>query len=246
MTRLTLDLAHGRIGRHSPSDQCFFSGLPLLQGQVVSVALNDGFAIEFSVSSDLFHGAAICVGKTATAWLLAETETLPVAVLEAVILSEGVGAELSLPEACDLISEAVQQTIIELGRTSATDLSCVLEIGSLFIVKRLEVRSGFRSLGLSKLLVECILSELSSQFTFALMALKPFPLQYQHAEPEFGSSAYVEFWNKFQKDKEKLSSFYSYEFECVSASYDTDLLIKPLSGFVGGRNSSGWIVNRSE
>jgi len=246
MSRRIANPTHQNTGWHSFSAHGFFSGIPLLQGQVASVELGDGLVLKHSVSSDLFNGAAICVGKAATAWLLADAEALPIAILEAVILSEGAGSDLGLHEACDLISETVQQTIIELGRTAAYDLSSTLEIGSIFIVKRLEVRNGFRSAGLSKLLVERVLIELSDRFRFALMALKPFPLQYQHAEPEIGSKEYVTFWNTFQDDVEKLSCFYSYEFGCVSASHDSDLLIKNLPGFVGGRNRNGWIINRSE
>ncbi|MNJ45064.1 hypothetical protein D3C77_401420 [compost metagenome] len=216
------------------------------RGPVECVQLASGYTVELSLSGDVFDGSAVCEGRLVTAWLRIQSETVPVAVLEAVLLSDGVGTNDCLADACDRISETLQYVIDELSRTCLDDFSTILNIGGAIIVSRLEVRKKFRSSALSQKLVDAVCIRILSQHRLALMALHPFPLQYENTAPEIGSRHYESYWQRFKSDREKLSSYYSYEFGCMSASHDSTLLIKPLDGYACVLGRAGWSITALE
>lgn len=221
-------------------DTGFYSEIPMHRGVVERVELAGGYTVELSLSGDVFDGSAVCEGRLVTAWLLLKSEAVPVAILDGVLLSSGEGKRYSLTDACDLVSEAVQALVQELVRTCHQDFAAVLEAGSVFVITRLEVRDKFRSSELSQSIVDASCTWLRSKCRLALLTLQPFPLQYENTAPVLGSRHYEPYWRALSADLEKLSSYYSYHFDCIVASLESTLLIKPLSGYKCALSRAGW------
>ncbi len=221
-------------------DTGFYSEIPMHRGLVERMELAGDYSVELSLSGDVFDGFAVCEGRLVTAWLRLQSEAVPVAVLDAVLLSSGDGKRYSLADACDLVSEALQKAVQELVWTCRNDFSAVLEAGSVLFIRRLEVRDEFRSSQLSQNIVDAACVWLTSKCRLALLTLKPFPLQYENIEPVLGSRHYEAYCRGLREDLEKLSLYYSYHFGCLAASLESTLLIKPLNGHRCALSRAGW------
>lgn len=231
-----------RPHERSRIDVGFYSEIPLHRGPVEHVPLAGGYTVELSLSGDEFDGSAVCEGRLVTAWLRCNSEAVPVAVLEAVLISDGVGSSLCLADACDRISEQLHSVINELTRTCQDDFAAIFNSGSVIVVSRLEVRNVLGASALSRKLVDAVCAFIQPQHRLALMAIKPFPLQYENTAPELGSRHYEAYWLKFKSAFEKLSTYYSYEFGFLSAAHDSTLLIKSFDGYSCSLGRAGWAV----
>ena len=116
-------------------DTGFYSEIPMHRGLVERMELAGDYSVELSLSGDVFDGFAVCEGRLVTAWLRLQSEAVPVAVLDAVLLSSGDGKRYSLADACDLVSEALQKAVQELVWTCRNDFSAVLEAGSVLFIR---------------------------------------------------------------------------------------------------------------
>jgi hypothetical protein len=178
--------------------------------------------------------------------LVKRGDSVPLAVLEATVLSKGSGSGLGVSESCDLLNESLNKVVNDLSRTCVEDLLNVISEGGVLILNRLEVRANFNHLGMGRRLFISVAEHIKKQLTLSLYALHPFPLQYENCEPEPDSKDYEVFWESFRLDIEKLSNYYCYEFGCKSISPETGLLINSLPGWQLNIDRFGWSVELSE
>jgi len=173
-------------------------------------------------------------------------DAVPVAVLEATILSKGTGRGMGITDSCDLISESLNKIVNDLSSTSVDDFSSVVSNGGVFILNRLEVRFDSKHLGVSHRLFNAITESVNRHIGLCLYALQPFPLQYECCEPGSESPEYETFWAAFCLDLDKLANYYCYEFGCKSVSPNTGFLINTFYGWKLSIDRFGWSVFISE
>lgn len=224
----------------------FFNGIPLLNRAIQSVQVEEGLSARFCLSEDVFSSGSVCEARLLTALLCRPGDAVPVAVLEATILSKGTGLGMGIADACDLLSESLHKVVNDLSRTCVEDLLSVVSTGGVVVLNRLEVRTGFNHLGVSRKFFFALTAHIGRQIKLSLYAIHPFPLQYEYCEPDSESEEYEAFWESFRVDVEKLSNFYCYEFGCKSPSADTGLLINTFSGWQLNVDRFGWTVVLSE
>ncbi|WP_223508950.1 MULTISPECIES: hypothetical protein [unclassified Pseudomonas] len=232
--------------RRDRDESGFFNGIPLLHCAVQSVPVGEGLTARYCLSEDVFSSGSVCEGRALSALLCRPGDAVPVAVLDATVLSKGTGRGMGISDSCDLLSEALNKIVNDLSRTCVDDLSCVVSSGGILILNRLEVRSDFNNLGVSHKFFNALTECVNKRVELSLYALHPFPLQYEYCEPDTESPEYDEFWESFRVDVEKLSNFYCYEFGCKSASPDTGLLISAFPGWQLNIDRFGWTVVLSE
>lgn len=232
--------------RRDRDESGFFNGFPLLHCAVQSVPVGEGLTGRFCLSEDVFCSGSVCEGRALTALLCRPGDAVPVAVLDATVLSKGTGRGMGISDSCDLLSESLSKIVNDLSRTCVDDLSWVLSSGGILVLNRLEVRSDLNHLGISQRFFNALTEWVNKRIELSLYALHPFPLQYEHCEPDTDSPEYDEFWESFRVDAEKLSNFYCYEFGCKSASPDTGLLINAFPGWQLNIDRFGWTVELSE
>lgn len=228
--------------RRDRDETGFFNGIPLLHRVVQSVPVWEGLTARFCLSDDVFNNRSACEGRTIQASLCGPGDAVPVAVLEATVLSKGTGRGMGVSDSCDLLSESLNKIVNELSRTCVDDLLSVISSGSILILNRLEVRAEFTHLGVGRRFFYAITEYVNKQLELSLYALHPFPLQYEHCEPDSESIEYDAFWESFRQDADKLSNFYCYDFGCKSASPDSELLINALRGWRLNIDRFGWTV----
>ena len=232
--------------RRDRDESGFFNGIPLLHCAVQSVLVGEGLIARFSLSEDVFCSGSVCEGRALSALLCRPGDAVPVAVLDATVLSRGAGRGMGISDSCDLLSESLNKIVNDLSRTSADDFSCAVSNGGILVLNRLEVRSDCNHLGISHSFFKALTESVSECVELSLYALQPFPLQYGYCEPDTESPEYDAFWESFSVDVEKLSNFYCYEFGCKSVSPDTGLLINAFPGWKLNIDRFGWTVLRSE
>ncbi|TCV51581.1 hypothetical protein [Pseudomonas sp. 460] len=232
--------------RRDRDESGFFNGIPLLHSAVQSVPVGEGLTARFCLSEDVFSSGSVCEGRMLSALLCRPGDAVPVAVLDATVLSKGAGQGMGIADSCDLLSESLNKIVNDLSKTCVDDLLSVVSIGGILVLNRLEVRTDFNHLGVSRRFFNALTECVSKQLQLSLFALHPFPLQYEYCEPDVDSPEYETFWESFQVDVEKLSNFYCYEFGCKSASVDTGLLISPFPGWQLNIDRFGWTVVFSE
>lgn len=231
-----------RFLRRDRDESGFFNGIPLLHRAIQSVPVAEGLTARFCISDDVFSHWSACEGRTLHALLCGPGDAVPFAVLDATVLSKGTGQGMGVADSCDLLSESLNKIVNDLSRTCIDDLLSVISSGGILILNRLEVRAEFNHLGISRRFFNAMTECINKQFGLSLYALHPFPLQYEHCEPDAESLEYEAFWESFRMDVEKLSNFYCYEFGCKSASPDTELLINALPGWRLNIDRYGWTV----
>ncbi|MBC2692682.1 MULTISPECIES: hypothetical protein [Pseudomonas] len=232
--------------RRDRDESGFFNGIPLLHGAVQSVSVGEGFIARFCLSEDVFCGGSVCEGRALSALLCRPGDAVPVAVLDATVLSRGTGRGMGISDSCDLLSESLNKIVSDLSSTSVDDLFCAVYNGGILFLNRLEVRSDCNHLGISHRFFNALTESVSQCVDLSLYALQPFPLQYGYCEPDTESPEYEAFWESYSSDVEKLSNFYCYEFGCKSASPGTGLLINAFPGWKLNIDRFGWSVVRSE
>ncbi len=232
--------------RRDRDESGFFNGIPLLHSAVQSVPVGEGLTARFCLSEDVFNSGSACEGRALSALLCRPGDAVPVAVLDATVLSRGTGRGMGVSESCELLSESLNKVVNDLSKTCVEDLFGVVSSGGILVLNRLEVRTDYNHLGISHRFFTSITERVNKQFKLALYALHPFPLQYEYCEPDADSPEYDAFWESFRVDVEKISNFYCYEFDCKSASVDEGLLINAFSGWQLNIDRFGWTVVLSE
>lgn len=236
----------GQYGLRQLDEYGYFCGIPPLTGVIETVTINDAFSLRYTLSDDVFQGESVCEGRNVLAWLCAANDETPVAVLEAVVLSRGQELGLAVPEACDQISEGLYNITAHLAKTCTIALADFLEQAGVIVVTRLEVRRDSRHHSRSLQFVDALCCRVNQKYPLALLVVQPFPLQYEHCEPDADSDNYDPFWSAFRDDVDKLSNFYSYVFNCSSVSQDSSLLFKALPGWLLRNDRYGWSISSSE
>lgn len=232
--------------RRDRDESGFFNGIPLLHSAVRSVPVGEGLTARFCLSEDVFSSGSVCEGRALSALLCRPGDAVPVAVLDATVLSKGTGQGMGISDSCDLMSESLNKIVNDLSRTCVDDLLSVISSGGILVLNRLEVRTDFNHLGISRRFFHALTECVGKQLVLSLYALHPFPLQYEYCEPDSESPEYEAFWESFSVDLEKLTNFYCYEFGCKSVSPDTGLLICALPGWQLNLDRFGWTVVLSE
>ncbi|VVP30498.1 hypothetical protein [Pseudomonas fluorescens] len=232
--------------RRDRDESGFFNGIPFLQSAVQSVPVGEGLTARFFLSEDLFNSGSVCEGRALFALLCSPGDAVPVAVLDATVLSRGTGRGMGVSDSGDLLSESLNKVVNALSKTCVEDLLGVVSRGGILVLNRLEVRTDYNHLGIGLRFFTAITERVNNHFKLALYALHPFPLQYEYCEPDAESPEYEAFWESFRLDVEKLSNFYCYEFGCKSPSVDESLLINAFSGWQLNIDRFGWTVVLSE
>ncbi|TPG88069.1 hypothetical protein EAH72_33620 [Pseudomonas caspiana] len=232
--------------RRDRDESGFFNGIPFLHSAVQSVPVGEGLTVRFCLSEDAFNSGSVCEGRVLSALLCRPDDAVPVAVLDATVLSKGAGRGMGIADSCDLLSESLNKVVHDLSRTCVDDLLSVISSGGILVLNRLEVRTDFNHLGISRKFFHALTECVGKQLQLSLFALHPFPLQYEYCEPDVDNPEYVTFWESFRMDVEKLSNFYCCEFGCKSASADTGLLINEFPGWQLNIDRFGWTVVLSE
>lgn len=219
----------------------FFNGVPFLHNPR-SIPVGEGLTVRYCLSEDVFTWGAVCEGRTLDASFLKNGDPVPLAVLEATVLSKGSGRGLGISESCDLLSESLNKVVNDLSKTCVEDLLNVISVGGVLILNRLEVRSNCNHHGIGHRFFTALIKDINTHLPLSLYALHPFPLQYEYCEPNSDSQEYEVFWESFRGDVEKLSNYYCYEFGCKSVSPETGLLINTLPGWRLNIDRFGWSV----
>ncbi|WP_282366443.1 hypothetical protein [Pseudomonas sp. PS02290] len=231
--------------RRQREDCGFYNGVPFLHN-AHSFPAGDGLTVRYCLSEDVFTWGAVCEGRALDALLVKNGDPVPIAVLEATVLSKGSGHGVGISESCDLLSESLNNIVSDLSRTSVQDLLSVLSDGGVLILNRLEVRSNLGRHGIGHRFFHSLTNHITGYIALTLYALHPFPLQYEYCEPTPDSQEYELFWESFCADVEKLTNYYCYEFGCKSVSPETRLLISALPGWQLNIDRFGWSVEVSE
>ena len=232
--------------RRDRDESGFFNGIPSLHCAIQSIPVGEGLTARFCLSDDVFCSGSVCEGRKLSALLCRAGDAVPVAVLDATVLSKGTGRGMGVSDSCDLLSESLNKIVNDWSRTCVDDLSSMISNGGILVLNRVEVRSDFSHSGVSHRFFNAVTECVSKRVKLALYALHPFPLQYEYCEPDTESPEYEMFWESFRVDVEKLSNYYCYEFGCKSVSPETGILINALPGWQLNIDRFGWTVVLSE
>ena len=202
--------------------------------------------IACQISDDFIDNDLPLRGVCVTAQVFFENDNNPAAYVEFDVLTIKDGSKMPdemFLDACDSINNTLHSLASSLVASSVYDMETVLSHGALIHLSRLEVRNDHTGRGIGEWLTNRVLGFIEEKQDCAILAIKPFPLQFERCQPDIHSHELEEFNRKFSLAEERLAMYYRTKFFASPSYPGSEYLISALGGFGLEIDEFGWSLN---